>query len=223
MNRTIREIPGFLTVRGASERLGLAARSVRDLIYAGRLPSQRLGRLHYLHVADVEIERRRRLGLPLPPLRRPAARARRAALPGEVRPRNVVDHPAAQAGAASRQHRVGDARARRERAEQRAQLLERWLRSGHHPATPRLPFDVREAPAAVACDVCDRRISQGRRLVEAAPTDGRAAARLCLTCARRALLAWADERRREAAAARQLAGSLGLVEPLYPRPANAAA
>ena len=37
----------------------------------------------------------------------------------------------------------------------------------------------------------------------------RDAARLCLTCARRAALTWSDNRRREAVAARRLAQELG--------------
>ena len=49
-----------------ADRLRLAPRSVRDLIYTGRLPSARLGRRHFLRIPDVEAERRRRLGLPLP-------------------------------------------------------------------------------------------------------------------------------------------------------------
>src|SRR5438477_5565248 len=68
--RTVVELPGYVTVSAAAERLRLAPRSVRDLIYAGRVPSARLGRRHFLRVPDVETERRRRLGLPLPAPRR---------------------------------------------------------------------------------------------------------------------------------------------------------
>ncbi|MDQ3812096.1 MAG: helix-turn-helix domain-containing protein, partial [Chloroflexota bacterium] len=57
-------VPGYATVARASEILQLAPRSVRDLIYSGRLPSVRLARAHYIRAADVEAERRRRLGLP---------------------------------------------------------------------------------------------------------------------------------------------------------------
>src|SRR5436853_595844 len=64
---TVIELPGYVTVAGAADQLRLAARSVRDLIYTGRLPSARLGRRHFLRIPDVEAERRRRLGLPLPP------------------------------------------------------------------------------------------------------------------------------------------------------------
>ncbi|HEX8968016.1 MAG TPA: helix-turn-helix domain-containing protein, partial [Chloroflexota bacterium] len=58
------KLPGYASVARASEVLRLAPRSVRDLIYTGRLPSQRIGRLHYIHATDLEVERRRRLGLP---------------------------------------------------------------------------------------------------------------------------------------------------------------
>src|SRR5437763_11573661 len=59
-------LPGYASVARAAEALHLAPRSVRDLIYAGRLPSLRIGRLHYVRASDLELERRRRLGLPLP-------------------------------------------------------------------------------------------------------------------------------------------------------------
>src|SRR6266849_5839855 len=70
------ELPGYVTVAGAADRLRLAPRSVRDLIYTGRMPSARLGRRHFLRIPDVEAERRRRLGLPLPQSR-PVPRRRR--------------------------------------------------------------------------------------------------------------------------------------------------
>src|SRR5438034_2048596 len=79
-NRITVQLPGYVTVAGAADRLRLAPRSVRDLIYIGRLPSARLGRRHILRIPDVEAERRRRLGLPLPPART-AARRRRALRP----------------------------------------------------------------------------------------------------------------------------------------------
>src|SRR5438105_15227231 len=87
-------LPGYLTVAGAADRLRLAPRSVRDLVYTGRMPSARLGRRHFLRVPDVEAERRRRLGLPLPPARPVARRRHRlrpqpAALPTPLR----VDGP----------------------------------------------------------------------------------------------------------------------------------
>src|SRR5439155_216717 len=74
--RTIIELPGYVTVAGAADRLRLAPRSVRDLIYTGRLPSARLGRRHFLKITDIELERRRRLGLPLPQPRSVARRRR---------------------------------------------------------------------------------------------------------------------------------------------------
>src|SRR5439155_25093699 len=77
--RTVVELPGYVTVAVAAERLRLAPRSVRDLVYAGRMPSARLGRRHFLRVPDVETERRRRLGLPLPQPRRVSRRAARGA------------------------------------------------------------------------------------------------------------------------------------------------
>jgi excisionase family DNA binding protein len=52
--------PGFLSVQAAAERLGLRPRSVRYLIEAGRLQSQRLGRMHFLPVGQVEAYRRKR-------------------------------------------------------------------------------------------------------------------------------------------------------------------
>lgn len=229
MFRTVRVIPGFLTVKGASELLGLATRSVRDLIYTGRLPSQRLGRLHYLRSADVDRERRRRLGLPV--LAQPGRQARRAArgqapAASAQPPASLVVHPRAKrrfASAAPRGARPVDTHSRRERAAQRAALVERWLRSGHRPAQPRLPFSVLASTAAAACGACGRRLEVGRPVVEAAAADGRPAGRLCFSCARRTMLNWADERRREATAARQLARTLGAGRPGSAPPSSAAA
>ena len=49
-------------------------------------------------------------------------------------------------------------------------------------------------------------LAAGRRsALQLEPTDGHAAAVLCLTCGRRAVLRWADDRRRESVAARRLA------------------
>jgi excisionase family DNA binding protein len=56
--RTAVGAPGFLSVRAAAERLGLQPRSVRYLIEHGRLRSQRLGRMHFLPVGQVESYRR---------------------------------------------------------------------------------------------------------------------------------------------------------------------
>ncbi|MCC7370897.1 MAG: hypothetical protein IT306_20960 [Chloroflexi bacterium] len=58
--RTAVGAPGFLSVQAAAERLGLQPRSVRYLIEEGRLQSQRLGRIHFLPVAQVEAYRRKR-------------------------------------------------------------------------------------------------------------------------------------------------------------------
>ena len=63
--------PGFLSVRAASERLGMQPRSVRSLIERRRLSSQRLGRIHFIPQGQVEAYRR---------VRRARARARQARL-----------------------------------------------------------------------------------------------------------------------------------------------
>ncbi len=207
-----------MTVRGASERLGLAARSVRDLIYAGRLPSQRLGRVHYLHTPDVEAERRRRLGLPVPTTQRATHRRARPGAPRGLRA--VREQPPVLE---DRVPRRVDTRARRERAALRAEAFDRWLRSGHHPAQPGLPFAVVTRPGDTPCGACERRIPAGRRLVDAAAADGRPFTLLCITCARRAMLSWADERRREAVAARLLARDLGAIASASDAPSAARA
>jgi hypothetical protein len=97
------------------------------------------------------------------------------------------------------------------RAAERAAQLERWLRSGHAPSTPRLPFTIVDLGAEPSvCDVCRRSVRADGRMVDAGAVDGRPAARLCLTCARRTLLAWSDSRRREAVTARRFAQELGI-------------
>jgi hypothetical protein len=197
---------------------------VRDLIYTGRLPSTRLGRRHFLRIPDVEAERRRRLGLPLPQAR-PATRRRpvRRQQP-DARPTPPLVGP--EATAPLRAARPVRSEVRRERAAERAAQLERWLRSGHGPGTPRLPFTTVDLGAESAtCDACRRSVRAGGRMVDAGAADGRAAARLCLTCARRTLLAWSDSRRREAVAARRLAQELGTAIADTPplEPASAAA
>ena len=203
-------LPGYLTVAGAADRLRLAPRSVRDLIYAGRLPSARLGRRHFLKIPDVEAERRRRLGLPLPQPK-PSTR-RRSVL------RQQGDHKPTSPRA-SRQlngslpavHRV-NSDARRERSAERAAQFERWLRTGNLPSTPRLPFTTIDlGTQSDECAACRRTVRSGGGMVDADAAEGRPSARLCLTCARRALLAWADNRRREGVAARRLARDLGAV------------
>jgi hypothetical protein len=216
------ELPGYVTVAGAADRLRLASRSVRDLIYAGRLPSTRLGRRHFLRTPDVETERRRRLGLPLPQAR-PAAGGRRARRQQPGVPRSLS--PAGGVVAVQpRADRPSRSAARHERAQQRAAQLERWLRSGHGPETPRLPFTTVDLGSeSAACDACGRSVRAGGRMVDAGAADGRPAARLCLTCARRTLLAWSDGRRREAVAARRLANELGSAYAPPIEPASAAA
>lgn len=191
-------MPGFLTVVGAGALLRLAPRSVRDLIYSGRLPSARLGRRHFLRIADVELERRRRLGLPLPAPRRAAPRrARRTDL------RVVPTTPG---------RRAIDQSTRRERALERAALRDRWLRA-HHAAAPSIPFLIRDAGSgaavAPACVACERVFAAGERLV-VAPEQGGTRDALCRTCARRAVLAWADARHADALAARRFARELGV-------------
>jgi hypothetical protein len=216
--RTIVELPGYVTVAVAADRLGLAARSVRDLVYLGRVPSARLGRRHFLRVSDVEAERRRRLGLPLPAAR-PAARRRGTSPSGLAQ----SSGPRRAGAAAARRVGAPGSDTRRRRAEQRAAELERWLRSGRVALRPSLPFVTVDLGAeAVACDACRRPVRAGGRIVAAAPSDGRSEARLCLTCGRRALLAWSDERRREAVAARRLAQELGTTYTPLLEPASAA-
>lgn len=169
----------------ASEVLHLAPRTVRDLIYAGRLPSVRVGRLHYLRTSDVELERRRRLGLRLPARRQRPPRARVAATPRVARVR--VD-PAV----------------RRQRAAEREATVRQWAQR-HAPEFPQVPFAASVADTPHACVICGRAIRAGARMIQPASTeDG-----LCLSCGRRALLDWADRRRLESAAARRMAQELG--------------
>jgi excisionase family DNA binding protein len=73
-----------VSVSGAAEVLHLAPRTVRSLIYAGRLASVRLGRRHYLRSTDLDRERRRRLGQPLRLTPRP--RPARVAKPAPAAP-----------------------------------------------------------------------------------------------------------------------------------------
>jgi hypothetical protein len=175
----------------ASQVLHLAPRSVRDLIYAGRLPSLRVGRLHYIKATDLETERRRRLGLPVAP-----ARAPRAARPRRQR-ETVVS---------AAQHRV-EPEVRRQRAAERAELVKHWAQR-HRIFEPRVPAVVRSVITPVVCEACGRQLRQGR-YVELSREPGQPPATLCTACARRALLEWADLRRLEAAAARRLSESLG--------------
>jgi excisionase family DNA binding protein len=194
------QVPGYLTVKGAAEHLKLAPRSVRDLIYAGRLPSVRLGRVHFMSVGDVELERRRRLGLALPP---PRARPRRVRAPAaDAEPRTP------------RVRRTSEqTTTRRQRAAARAELLERWLHAGRHALTPDLPFHLVTPDEPDACAACQRSLPAGARRLLIEAHDGLAPATLCLTCGRRAMLRWADDRRREATAARRLAADVSFLPP----------
>jgi hypothetical protein len=168
--------------------LHLAPRSVRDLIYSGRLPSLRIGRLHYLRATDLELERRRRLGLRLPS-RNPRALRSRTTAPA-TRPRVEHGHV--------------DSALRRERAAERAALVNQWAER-HHLAGPDLPFAAAVASVPTACAICNRTLRPGARVLQPAP-DG---TQLCLSCGRRVLLDWADHRRQEASAARRMASDLG--------------
>jgi helix-turn-helix protein len=192
MARLAATLPGYASVTRASEVLHLAPRSVRDLIYAGRIPSLRIGRLHYIRAADLEQERRRRLGLPLRRgvQRSSSERPRRSRAPRSTTPPN---------------HSL-DAALRRQRAAERAELVSRWAQH-HGVAAPRIPAHVLSVTTPVTCEVCGRVVRHGR-YVGLTPESGQVA-QLCVTCGRRALLEWADRRRQEAAAARQMAQSLG--------------
>src|SRR5262249_54856807 len=135
MKRVGAILPGYVSVSSAADVLHLASRSVRDLIYRGRVPSLRVGRLHYIRAADLELERRRRLGLRLPA---PRPRARR---------------PSVVAADPLRPHRTVDPARRRERAAERAAIVGRWLQ--RHPAThPAVPFAPAAAEEAIACAAC---------------------------------------------------------------------
>ncbi|HLZ32225.1 MAG TPA: helix-turn-helix domain-containing protein [Chloroflexota bacterium] len=181
-------LPGYATVRHGSDVLHLAPRSVRDLIYSGRLPSLRIGRLHFLRVTDLELERRRRLGLQLPH-RQPRVPRARTSEPS-TRPRVERGHV--------------DPTRRRERAAERAALVNEWAER-HHLDAPDVPFAVTVASVPIACAICARTLKPGARILQPA----QAATSLCLTCGRRVLLDWSDRRRQEAAAARRLAQTLG--------------
>jgi excisionase family DNA binding protein len=182
--RTAVTVPGYMSVARAGEVLHLAPRTVRDLIYSGRLPSQRVGRRHYLRAADVEQERRRRLGLPTLP----------RAVAAAPRPRKLtVSAPRAHA----------NPELRRQRALERAAQVARWgNRRPAHEAN--VPFTVEAASDAFVCASCSRRVKAGRTVREVPGGD-----RLCLTCGRRAVLDWADRRRFEAQSARRFARQLG--------------
>ena len=180
-------LPGYATVAHSSEVLHLAPRSVRDLIYSGRLPSLRIGRLHYVRATDLEVERRRRLGLRLPGRK---LRAGRRTGMTSFRSRAERGHV--------------DPELRRERAAERSALVNRWAKR-HHFAAPDLPFAAALAEGPTACESCGRKIPAGAWAVHTA----QGGSHLCVTCGRRVLLDWADRRRVEAAAARRIAQDLG--------------
>jgi excisionase family DNA binding protein len=186
-------LPGYASVARAAEVLHLAQRSVRDLIYSGRLPSLRVGRLHYIKASDLEQERRRRLGLPV---RQHAGHTPRR---GERAPRQLTPRGPRQG--------TLDAELRRRRAAERAELVTRWAQR-HGVIEPRVPARVLAVASALHCDACGRNVRSGR-MVELLGESESGGGRLCLTCGRRAVLDWADHRRLEAAAARRLAQSLG--------------
>src|SRR5579859_5391086 len=123
MARVAAVLPGYVTVKQASEILHLAPRTVRDLIYSGRLPAERIGRPHFVRVADLELERRRRLGLRLPSRKPGTKRAARSHTP---------DRPAPE-------RRRVDPALRRQRAAERNALVSRWAER-HESAFPRVPF-----------------------------------------------------------------------------------
>jgi hypothetical protein len=93
---------------------------------------------------------------------------------------------------------------RRERAAERAALVNRWVER-HHVAAPDLPFTATFASGPSVCASCSRTIRTGARVVRAAQDD----AQLCVACGRRVLLDWADHRRLEAAAVRRMVQDLG--------------
>jgi len=174
---------------------------VRDLIYSGRLPSVRIGRLHYVRAADLELERRRRLGLRLPSRKARVARARAAdAVPRRRLERGHVD-PAL----------------RRERAAERAELVNQWAER-HHLTAPELPFAATTASGPTACGACGRTIRAGAAVLQPAQAE----TQLCVTCGRRVLLDWADHRRQEAAAARRMAEDIASTAKPQTQPRRAA-
>ena len=68
------------------------------------------------------------------------------------------------------------------------------------------------------CAVCGRALRANQRALDALEPGQR----LCLTCGRRALMVWADQRRLEAAAARRMALDLGVAPPSDQSPRAAA-
>jgi excisionase family DNA binding protein len=54
----------LLTTRESAEILGISDARIRQLIYAGRLPSQKIGQMNLIKRADLELIRVRKSGRP---------------------------------------------------------------------------------------------------------------------------------------------------------------
>ncbi len=176
---------GYSSVAHAAEVLHLAPRSVRDLIYSGRLPSVRIGRWHFIRATDLERERRRRLGLPL----HTRPRSMQSATSTPKKPRTQAD-PA---------HRA-------QRAAERTAARREWA-AHHRRQAPALPFTIHTSgDRNGACSACHQPLQPGSPTLESSDQPAHV---LCLGCGRRELLAWSDQRRMQAAAARDLAQRLG--------------
>jgi hypothetical protein len=87
-------------------------------------------------------------------------------------------------------------------------VVRRWAQR-HEPTTPRVPFAPVTLSEATTCAACGRALRANQRALDALEPGQR----LCLTCGRRALMVWADQRRLEAAAARRMALDLGVAPP----------
>lgn len=57
-------IDDFLTTRETAEILGISDARIRQLIYAGRLPSQKIGQMNLIKKSDLELVRIRKSGRP---------------------------------------------------------------------------------------------------------------------------------------------------------------
>jgi excisionase family DNA binding protein len=180
-------LPGYGSVAHAAQVLHLAPRSVRDLIYSGRLPSLRIGRLHLIRATDLEAERRRRMGLPLP---RP--RTRRAETPTQRQHTYVPVDPAVRA----------------QRAAERTAARLAWAQQ-HRQSALGVPFQPLQLAEATRCGSCGRELGAGAHAVDQLATQAQPEHRLCVRCGRRAILAWADQRQAQTVAARRMAADLG--------------
>jgi excisionase family DNA binding protein len=54
----------FLTTRESAKILGISDARVRQLIYAGRLPSEKIGQMNLIKKEDLELVRERKVGRP---------------------------------------------------------------------------------------------------------------------------------------------------------------